>query len=45
MLGTTAKLVKTKEHFLVTEMFLDQAAGGTALYGREETIIFFFSNT
>lgn len=42
LLWAIAKLVKTKEHFFNTDVFLDQAAGGTVLYGRGNK---FFSNT
>lgn len=40
LLWAIAKSVKTNEHFLNTVVFLDQAAGGTVLYGREETNFF-----
>lgn len=37
LLWAIAKLVKTKEHFLNTDVFLDQAAGNSVLYDRKET--------
>lgn len=36
LLRAIAKLVKTEEHVLNTDVFLDQAAGGTVLSGREK---------
>lgn len=37
LLWAVAKLEMTKEHFLNTKVFLDQAAG-TVLHGKEKTI-------
>lgn len=40
LLWAIAKLVKTEEYVLNTDVFLDQAAGGTVLSGREKTFFF-----